>query len=360
LPVFQLPGTPKHSTGLSSEPDRDAPRITLVIWECQRCRFVQHFQAPDEEYYDCYAMACASSAYERYAAEHLHNFLTRYDLVGARVLDLGCGNGKLLDQLAAEGCRVVGMEVSEPTRELSRARGHHVLAAADDLAEIEPFDGLVCRQVLEHVTDVAGLIATAFRSMRPGGVALFDVPSLEKALTDRRFVDFFSDHVNYFSLDTLRCALELGGFTIAELGPVFKDEWNQAIARRPAAHDWQSLATARVAVKGALEQLVGETTASGGKVALWGAGGKGVSLVGTEGLNGIAYAIDSDQGKQGRYLPSTSIEVTNPERLLTEPVDVIVVTAIPYFSEIHAQIRNLVGDSVQISLLDEGQITAVP
>ncbi|WP_163540404.1 methyltransferase domain-containing protein, partial [Klebsiella pneumoniae] len=65
-----------------------------------------------------------------------------------------------------------------------------------------PFDGFVTRQVLEHVPDINDFLIGIRRNLKPGAYGLIEVPSLEKALEDRRFYDFFPDHLNYFSLET--------------------------------------------------------------------------------------------------------------------------------------------------------------
>jgi SAM-dependent methyltransferase len=41
---------------------------------------------------------------------------------GSRVLDLACGHGRHSVELAARGCRVTGVDLSEPSLELARAR----------------------------------------------------------------------------------------------------------------------------------------------------------------------------------------------------------------------------------------------
>lgn len=96
----------------------------------------------------------------------------------ARVLDIGCGTGVLLEQLALAfpRARLTGVEPVPEMREQARAR----LPAAVDLcgarAQRLPFagsvfDAVVCTSVLHHLPaeGVAGSILEMSRVLRPGG-----------------------------------------------------------------------------------------------------------------------------------------------------------------------------------------------
>lgn len=98
------------------------------------------------------------------------------------VLDVGCGGGLLAEEFARLGCRVTGIDPSR--KSIEEAQRH---AAAADLmidyrvgrAEQLPtedgvFDVVYCCDVLEHVDDVSRSVAEIARSLRPGGVFLYD------------------------------------------------------------------------------------------------------------------------------------------------------------------------------------------
>src|SRR5688500_15475593 len=74
---------------------------------------------------------------------------------GARVLDVGCGNGYLAARFAQRGCEVVGIDLSPSGIELARRHSPGVrfeIAAADDrvlerLGE-KPFDYVISTEVI--------------------------------------------------------------------------------------------------------------------------------------------------------------------------------------------------------------------
>jgi 2-polyprenyl-6-hydroxyphenyl methylase/3-demethylubiquinone-9 3-methyltransferase len=106
----------------------------------------------------------------------------RLDPSALRALDIGCGGGLLAEEFARLGCRVTGIDPSEPS--LAAARDH---AAREGLSieyrhgsgEALPFpdgsfDAAYCCDVLEHVDDLPRVVAETARVLKPGGVYLYD------------------------------------------------------------------------------------------------------------------------------------------------------------------------------------------
>ena len=104
-----------------------------------------------------------------------------------RVLDFGCGAGRLTQALAGEFGQAVGVDISYSMVECARQhnkhgdRCHFVVNTSDDLAQFDDasFDFIYTIITLQHCPPEATTryIAEFFRVLRPGGVALFQVPS---------------------------------------------------------------------------------------------------------------------------------------------------------------------------------------
>lgn len=103
---------------------------------------------------------------------------------GARVLDLGCGNGYIARRLARAGARVVGIDSSPELIERARAR-----EAADplgiayrtaDAADLSGFDDRsfeigVSNMSLMDIADAAGAIREVSRVLMPEGRFVFSI-----------------------------------------------------------------------------------------------------------------------------------------------------------------------------------------
>lgn len=107
-----------------------------------------------------------------------------------RVLDFGCGAGRLSNALAAHFERVVGVDISAPmleeARRLDRSEGRieFVLNERPDLSRFEDdsFDVVYTDLVLQHLpTDLAeGYVHEFARVVRPGGALVLGVPDSER------------------------------------------------------------------------------------------------------------------------------------------------------------------------------------
>lgn len=101
---------------------------------------------------------------------------------GARALDVGCGDGRLVAALGAAGLRAVGLEGSAaPARRAARLVPGRIVVA--DPAQLPfrdaVFDAVVVWHVLEHLSAPAAALAAAARSTRPGGRVVIAVPDLD-------------------------------------------------------------------------------------------------------------------------------------------------------------------------------------
>jgi SAM-dependent methyltransferase len=98
---------------------------------------------------------------------------------GARILELGAGTGHNLAMLSRFG-QVEASELDPVARELASERiGRPVVEAAlPDLAMFpaQAYDMIALLDVLEHVTDDAGSLASIHERLKPGGALLLTVP----------------------------------------------------------------------------------------------------------------------------------------------------------------------------------------
>ena len=105
-------------------------------------------------------------------------------LDGRDVLDVGCGGGVLVRELASRGARAVGLEISE--HQLGQARatgiGHFVVGRAEALPLPDgSLDAVLFMRSLHHVPPPAMLaaLADARRVLRPDGVVYIAEPLAE-------------------------------------------------------------------------------------------------------------------------------------------------------------------------------------
>lgn len=91
-------------------------------------------------------------------------------LAGERVLDLGCGDGVLTEEIVALGCTVTGVDFSADQIEAAKARGldAHVMDG-QKLAFNQEYDLVLSNAAMHWMPDQAAVIAGVWRALKPGG-----------------------------------------------------------------------------------------------------------------------------------------------------------------------------------------------
>lgn len=102
---------------------------------------------------------------------------------GARLLDVGCAAGMLLD-VAKRSCPSIdvldGLEISEAAAAGAKRKGYAVQIATIENADLREnyYDIITLQQVIEHVHDPRGVIVKLHKALRTGGRLVMDTPNL--------------------------------------------------------------------------------------------------------------------------------------------------------------------------------------
>lgn len=131
----------------------------------------------------------ATRYYDRRRYEMAWQFLPE-TLRGARILDAGCGDGYILQELdkvlGARSVRFFGADISHYKCVRARERlGPGVPLATTNLESLpycsQAFDVIICTEVLEHLLKVGPGIAELWRVLAPNGILIFSTPSRHAA-----------------------------------------------------------------------------------------------------------------------------------------------------------------------------------
>ncbi len=138
---------------------------------------------------------------------------------GGVILDIGCGDGSLLEEVGHQGdFRLLGVEFQPQAAEAARDRGVTVWAGELADARISPgtVDLAIMEHVIEHVRDPAETSSRINYLLRPGGVIVGETPNtdcLDARLSGRYWGGGHAPrHLHLFSPGSLRVALERAGF----------------------------------------------------------------------------------------------------------------------------------------------------
>jgi 2-polyprenyl-3-methyl-5-hydroxy-6-metoxy-1,4-benzoquinol methylase len=101
--------------------------------------------------------------------------------VGAdRLLDVGCGNGDLLQRAQSLGWKVEGFDFDPKAVAAAQAAGLKVRLGSIQLYSNtrEAFDVVTCNHVIEHVHEPRQLLAAMHRVLKPGGRLWIETPNI--------------------------------------------------------------------------------------------------------------------------------------------------------------------------------------
>jgi len=197
----------------------------FALRHCRRCAFAQTEPRPISlaPYYPV-----RYRRYHRLTAALLQQFyrwrawrwVSRLGRSGA-ALEIGCGDGWMLQALREQGWQVVGTERSVESA-LVPAQGRRVPVFVGELDALRPaarFDAIILFHVLEHMPDPVAVLRNCAALLKPGGMIIVAVPNW-RSWQARCFGTawFHLDvprHLNHFSRRALSLAAEQAGLQIA-------------------------------------------------------------------------------------------------------------------------------------------------
>ncbi|MEX2118242.1 MAG: glycosyltransferase [Pirellulales bacterium] len=152
-----------------------------------------------------------------------------------RVLDVGCGAGRLGEAIKArQQSHVVGIELDESAAARARDRLDQVVVAdIEALEQLEqefgdPFDCIVLGDVLEHLRDPSGLLVRLRGCLQPGGCLLASVPNVRHHTVVRSLLDgnwtyepaglLDHTHLHFFTRQSVERLFARAGYSISSLG----------------------------------------------------------------------------------------------------------------------------------------------
>ncbi|MGD1806903.1 class I SAM-dependent methyltransferase [Dapis sp. BLCC M126] len=142
------------------------------------------------------------------------------------LLDVGCALGDCLEQAKDLGWdNPQGLEISLYAVKFAQSRGLSVYQGDLFNHGFEPnsFDLIMLQDMIEHTTDPIAQLTAAYQLLKPGGWIFITTPNVGgfwHILLGSLWYHYKpAEHLTYFSLDTIKFALEKSGFSDVESKP---------------------------------------------------------------------------------------------------------------------------------------------
>lgn len=333
----------------------------LHVRICDACLLVQleMVETPDTIFGDYLYLSSYSKVWLEHASRFADNLTERLSLnASSQVIEIASNDGYLLKNFVAKNIPVLGIEpaanvakiaekVGVPTRVGFFGRGLATELQSEGLVA----DLMVANNVLAHVPDLNDFVAGFAMVLKPEGVLTVEFPHLMRLMQSTQFDTIYHEHFSYFSLATASAAFERNGlrvFDVEEL-PTHGGSLRLYICRASSTRGCSKrvsriLSEEREAglhglaahldfahqvegVKQGLLEFLARCRAQGKVVAGYGAPAKATTLFNFCGIGpeDIAYTVDQNPYKQGRFIPGTGIPIYSPEKLYETKPDYVLI-----------------------------------
>ena len=355
----------------------DEPESTypLHLRLCPECLLLQipALITPEETFTDYAYFSSFSDSWVAHAESFVQTAVARLGLgQSSFVVEVASNDGYLLQHVVAAGIPCLGIEPSENVSAAARERGVPTRTAflteplAEEIVtERGTADLVVANNVYAHIPDLLGFTRALRRLVADDGFVSIEVHHARQLVTEAQFDTIYHEHFQYYTVLAAQRALATAGLVLTEVEELSTHGGSIRLWARPetaAATVGGSVGSAIQAERDAgLDQpqgylglaqevarirddLVGfliECRRTGLRVAGYGAPGKGNTLLNYCGIRPdlVAYLVDRNPYKHGRFTPGMRIPIHPVEMLAEDQPDVILVLPWNLRTEITAQLR---------------------
>lgn len=330
-------------------------RGNLTLAVCEDCGFIfnQDFDGSKLSYGKEYDNTQTySPSFESYICELARSLIYDKNVQNCSVVEVGCGKGSFLRKLVESeewGNTGYGFDPSYVGAEtifdgrLKFEKRYYDSECANIHADV-----VVCRHAIEHIPDPLSLLLSVRQALvhSPQARVFFETPCVEWILRNQVIWDFFYEHCSYFTAQSLATAFEVSGFQVESVEHIFEGQYLWLEATIPAEKPAVTKKPAFISILAnqfarSERELIGkweikiQELASHGKVALWGAGAKGVTFANTidPERKWIDCIIDLNPNKQGKYIPGTAHPIVSYQDIAVRGITTAILMNPNYYQE---------------------------
>jgi hypothetical protein len=347
----------------------------LKLFVCRQCLLVQipeHAKASTIFSTDYPYFSSVSSTWVEHARSYAEMIIARLALTSrSRVLEIASNDGYLLQHFVARDIPCLGIEPTESTAAVARAKGISVRSAffGRSLAEELVADGwhadlIVGNNVLAHVPDINDFTAGLALALKSGGTVTLEFPHLLRLIDGRQFDTIYHEHFSYLSLGTAMQIFARHALAVVDVDElpthggslrVYLRHRNEArgesvqvvrvlAAERAAKLDrlegYRGFQTRADKVKNEFMAFLIDEKRAGRVVSGYAAAAKGSTLFNYAGVRPdlLRFVADASSHKQGKYFPGSRIPVVPEARIREARPDSVVLLAWNLREELRRQL----------------------
>jgi SAM-dependent methyltransferase len=348
---------------LTAQQAKEVEAYKLDVMRCHQCSHFQlgHAVAPELLYATNYTyLSGIGSSFVKHIASYVQWIYEHCDLPKqALVVDIGSNDGTCLKAFKNRGYTVCGVDPASLAAGIAIDNGIPTINSFFDSAAVKEItyrfgqpDFVTSQNVLAHVDDLGAVFRNIYYLLKDGGYFAFEIGYFREVLLTGCFDTIYHEHLDYHHAGPLArhlCALgfdlidlsvnsvqggslrlllrKTGKGDIEEEAQKFLDAEKQSVlCDEKFLSNWPRKIESSMVE---FHKLLNEESSRGARIVAYGAPTKATLLtkLAKLGANEIAFVVEDNPHKVGRFLPGSCIPIHHTSELISFQPHVIVILA---------------------------------
>jgi SAM-dependent methyltransferase len=300
---------------------RKTKTIDALFLLCEDCIFLFNPDFKQPVYSDLYDNDQSYSLKYQEHLNHVAELIIKVLKFDSSVLEIGCGNGAILNKLYDRGYR--NLKGYDP----SHSRGLKFVVKDYYKPDKKQFDLLILRHTIEGIkyNTLVSIFENLSNSLKDSGKIYLEIMNAHNIVANSLTYNLYHEYSQYFSEISICGFLKKFGLIITEFKHLFNEEYLCVIAEKKKV---KSTNTFNI-----------QTLKRFKKCVIWGISGRSVHFLTKNSLDTslIKFAVDIDPKKQGKFIPFTGQYIYSPKQCVVEQPDAVIVLNKIYIEEVKLQ-----------------------
>lgn len=357
---------------------KNEAKFPLDLYFCSNCKLVQVKDTikPDflfKKYnYSSSTIKALNEHFNEYSIEIRKKYKNKKKF---KILEFGCNDGVLLSKLVKyKNFTCVGVDPSKNISNIAKKKSINIVndyfnvkTANSILKKFDKFDYITASNVFAHIDDIHSVINASKILLKDNGVLVIEVHYLMKLLNLNQYDFFYHEHVNYYSILSIKKLFKIHNFEIEKIKKtkmhggslrVFlkKKKFYKKIQKIRIKKSLKFESKINYSFfkkfnknilnqKKAINQILSNLKNNNKNIIGYGASGRGTTFLNYCNINNktIRVIIDDSPFRAGKIMPGVKIPIKNFNYLKknSKKIDFILIIAWNYKSSIINKVRKV-------------------
>ena len=381
--VISLGLSPLANNLLNSLEEKDElyPLEMVYCPNCHNCQL--SYTVPAEKMFSHYLYVSSTAKsfrdhFEQVAEKYIKEFNLNSDSL---VIDIGSNDGIALKPLKDRDIRVLGVEPAKNIAEIAISNGiptiNNYFNAESIKNILDKADLITASNVFAHADGLDEIANAAFSILKPNGRFIIEVQYLLDTIKDLTFDNIYHEHVNYWSVISLRNFFNRLGYVVSKVEHInthggsirvqighpeteIDSSINEFISNElefglTEYDTYLEFAKKVEQAKTNVNANIKKYKDQGLTLVGYGSPAKATTSLNYYGVKDIDYIIEDNTLKHNKILPGVKIPIYSKDKLNEKLPDIIIVMAWNFVEEIKKNNQDLIDKGVKFISIKELQ-----